>query len=550
MITLLGGAVFRIFGVGLGPARVLAGLAMLALSIWTAITLRPRFGDSAALLGAALAIFHGANFALARTPSVIPVATLTIALLLSLAARRRRAAPWIALVLVPMAAVLIHRSIALAALPILIEALSRVGGVRAAVSRIPFPAAALATAAAAAAWISLPFEPRAKLLVLITGVAPQGGEGILLAVPLLLPLAWCGFLLFLVHAEARRGPGRSLERLVHGVVWMSVALHTAGGGASTSELAEVIPFIAWLAVAAWSRAGNAARRRSLPLDGARGAFASFVGVLGTIGIALEARTILVEGGSSHGLGLPLAGLTIVLAFGLPVARRPGRATLAVAAWLLLLVPGLWESALILGHPGRSICRTGSILERQLLPTACLGGPWGRVLTLGNDLAWSVAEDDPRLTHQPHVTEATEGVLDVSSVSTIGTSITISRLDPERGGWSAFESGRLEERGSRGREARYFYFMVLHGEPGHPTAWERIAETLLTEGDRTNGYRCLLHSLLGDPDSVETRRRLAEIYLEHECPDEAMFHLMHARRAGAATELLAPLWTRLPSDLRE
>jgi hypothetical protein len=440
--------------------------------------------------------------------------------------------------------------VAIAAAPLLLEGLGRLTPVRRALSGTPFPAAAVSCAVGVAAWIALPFEARSSLLGLFSGVPAAAGPPLLAIAPALLPLAWCGFLIFILHAESLRGRGRSLERTVHGVVWLHLALRAASGGGSAAEFAEILPLIGWLAVAATARAVAQPRRRLLPLHGARGAFASFIGILGTLWIAFEAQLLLRDGAGLAGFGLVCSGVVIVLLFGLPTGRRLGRATTSIVVWLLLLGPGLWQSAQILGHPQRTIARASDLLERQLLPTATLGGSWARALTLGNDLAWSTDDRGDRVTHLLHSPQVRRGSLEVSRPSVLRGRLHLSRLDSARGGWSAFERGREDEANAHWRDARAHYFLVLHGEPGHATAWERIAATLLADGDRENAYRCLMHALLGDPHSVEIRQRLARIYLDHECPEEARFHLLQATRAGAPREDLTILWSRLPVELRQ
>ena len=434
LITFLGEIIFRIFGVGIGSARILTGGATLLLALWMALTLRRRFGDSAALLGAALAIFHGASFALARTPSMIPVATLAIVLLLTLGALRGRWWPWIAFLLVPAGALLIHRTVVIAAVPLLVEGLGRVALVRRILAHTPFPAAAIACAAGVAAWISLPFEARSTLLALLTGVPEAAGPPLLAAAPALLPVAWCGFLIFFLHAEASRGTGRSLERSLHGAVWIHLALRSTSVVGSAAEFAELIPLLGWLAVAAAARAAPSPRRRLLPLHGTRGAFVSFVGVLGTLWIAFEARALLQDGDLGAVLGLGTAGIVTVLLFGLPSSRRLGRAAATAVIWPILLVPGLWQTVLILGHPPPHD-RSGERPPRSAAPPDRLSRG-----TLGTGahprqrpLLGVVSDDRSGETHLLHPPEATAGLArGESALGPRGPAVSLAARSPARG----------------------------------------------------------------------------------------------------------------------
>jgi hypothetical protein len=160
-----------------------------------------------------------------------------------------------------------------------------------------------------------------------------------------------------------------------------------------------------------------------------------------------------------------------------------------------------------------------------------------VLGLACDLPWRAAGRGA--THRIHAMGAPVGILAVRDLSLLGERWTISRLG-SGGAWSAFEEGRREECAGSGISARGYYFLVLHGDPGHATAWQRVAATLLAEGDRRGAYRCLIFALLGDPGSVETQTRLAAIYLEHRLAPEADFHLEAARAAGAIPEDLASI----------
>ena len=144
----------------------------------------------------------------------------------------------------------------------------------------------------------------------------------------------------------------------------------------------------------------------------------------------------------------------------------------------------------------------------------------------------------------HPARALRRRLPLDTLVLLGHRLELARLDPDHGAWSAFEEGRDEERRGRLRQARLRYFLTLRGNPDHSPSWERIARILVAEGDTKNAYRCYLNALHGAPDSPAVQEGLARLYLEHDHPREAAYHLQRAGSAGASGEELAPLWELL------
>ncbi len=548
-VTLPAAAVFSAVGVRIGATKVLAGLSTLIFAMLGAVLLWRRYGDAIGILGAILFIFHGASFAWGRSPTVIPLVQLSALAIVLVAARRERTAPWLALCLTSIASVLVHPTIWFVAPALILEGLGRLTPVRRGFARMPFPAMVMASGVAIGCALSIPLGLRTSLVTTFLGGEGSHGPALLAVVPAVLPFAWYGFLIFLTHARGSRGGPRSVERLLHGIVWIPLAIRLSVGSVDAAACAELLPFIIWLALAAIGSERTRELRRRLPLFGARGAFFCFAGALGTLWVASEARGLLADPGAvTLGLPLPLVGLGLIFAFGLPRERRLGPHLLTALAALVLVVPGLWESAKVLGHPEFNLARVNEELDGTLLPTAELGGEWARAMTLSNGVPWTTANGgELPPTHRVHDAAEEVGSLDLEEFLLLGHHLEISRLDPDRGAWSAFEEGRDEERRGRNREARFRYFLILRGDPDHSPSWQRIAKTLIEEGDGKNGYRCLLNALHGAPGSAAVQEGLARLYLEQEHDLEAEYHLERAGSAGADPKELAPLWERITED---
>lgn len=532
LVTIPAALVLRVAGVGLGPARVLSVLGTVGLALLVAGTLRRRFGDAAALLGAGIVCFHGASFALARAPSVLPWAMLGGFALLVLASRRGTGASWLAFALLPIVSELGHPSTRLLAVPILLEASMRTRPIGGWLRAIPFPAVVLAAGAAILGWLGLESGVRTAFLASLRGSTPLPGPPALAVVPLLLPLAWCGWLSFVAHADARPGPGRALERLLHGAVWVALGAAALDGGIDAPDLLGLVPLLAWIAVAASERAGAGPRRRRLPLDGGRGGLLAVCGGLGTLLLLGEWGRVVGEGSLPvRGLALPVVAVVLLVAFGPPRDRRLPARVVSLSCGLLIVTAGLWQCALCLGHPLRSIERTARQLERCVLPTAVLTGPSARVLTLENDLGWARDGDDARVTHRIHEGCPRSGEPAVEELHALGRPLVLARSVASPAGWSAFEIGRRDEREGRLTEARTNYFLVLRGDPAHAPSWLRIAVTLERQGEVESAYHCLLNALTGDPDAPEVLRRLADLYLERGRTADAGVHLRRLESVG-------------------
>lgn len=531
------GALLSFSGVGIGTLRFLPGLAALLLAFAAAMRLRRRHGDGVGLITAVVLLLHGSVLAWARTPSVIPLVWLTALGLILLGARRGSASPWLALLLTALAARWVHPTVAFVAPALLIEGGLRLGSVRRFLSGMPHPAALILLTVTTLSWVGLPLEVRDRWVGALLGSSVPSAPPLLAVLPVALPLAWIGFLRWLGSASGALRAGRSFERLLHGAVWIPLALRASQGRLDAASGAELIPFILLLAISMLATSGG--RARPLPRLGARGALLSYGGILGTLGWigqlgptvgALEAPVRV------HPPEILIAsGLALLLGV-LAAERSSLRRASARGAALLLVIPGIWCSLQLVGHPGGTWVSASEGVERALLPSHRAGGPWARIVSLESDLSWCLSEGEAT-----HVLRSDPGDGErIGRFSALGTSVELVRRPEAEAQRSAFEEGRRQEQRGHLHAARQSYFLVLHADPRHSPSWERVAETFWREGDGENAYWCLLNALLGAPSSGSVRAGLARIYLAHGRPEEALMHLEQAIRVGATPEELAPL----------
>jgi len=543
-VTVPATIVYRLAGVSLGSSRVLAGISILLLAWWGAMTVWRRYGATFGISCGFLLIFHGACFSLGRAPLIIPLVTLFAVGLLSIASRRPWWAPVVSILLLPVAAKGVHATILFIAPALFIECISRCRVVCSAFRRFSFPAATCSIGTLVLVWLSLPFETRVEWCSRLGAVSSSAGPPLLSVLPAVLPLAWFGLLHFWFVAQKNVGEEHRLERLLHCSVWIPIGLRITVGDVTASGCAELIPLMVWLSVMSLARIARGFSFDVASLRSGQGSLLWMFGLLGTWWLLLKSRQLLFS--EIDGVyGLPIVLVFLFTGLAVVAVMVQGRSLERVLLLMLvtLVSPAIWESAQILGHPGLTLKRSCQALDRTILPTAQLTGHWARVLTLENDVSWTV--DDARVgSHHLHNSDELVGGFRLREMTCLGKTLEVSRIGKHSVAWSAFELGRRSEIEGDFDRARSEYFLVLRGDPEHSPTWERIAHLLLAEEETENGYRCLLNALYGDPRSPSIQCSLARLYLEHNQYEDAKYHLRRAVSSGADPRETSRLWARL------
>ncbi len=544
LVSIPASIIYRFAGVSLGSSRVLAGISILLLAWWGAMTIWHRYGPVFGVSAGFLLIFHGACFSLGRAPLVIPLVTLSAVGLLSLASRRSWWAPVVSILMLPLAAKAVHPTIMFIAPALFIECLCRCRLLHRVFAHFTFPAAVCTIGTLILLWLGLPAETRVDWCTRLGAAPSVDGPSLLSVLPAVLPLAWFGLVHFWMTGAEKVEDGRRLERVVLASVWIPIGLRATVGDVTATACAELIPLIVWLAVLSLARFVQSSSFDVTSLQRGRGALLCLFGCLGSWWLLLMSRQLyLSEYDGVFGLPIVLVclftGLTVLSAT-VENRRMPRVLLLMVVS---LVSPAIWESAQILGHPGSTLKRSCQALDRTVLPTAQLTGHWARVLTLENDVAWAV--DDSRSgSHRLHREDELVDGFSLRKMTCLGQTLEISRIGDTESAWSAFELGRKSERDGDFERARNEYFLVLRGDPEHSPTWERIAYLLLAEQEIENGYRCLLNALYGNPRSPSIQCSLASLYLDHNHYEDAEYHLRRAVASGADPRETRLLWDRL------
>ncbi|MEE8142542.1 MAG: glycosyltransferase family 39 protein, partial [Planctomycetota bacterium] len=221
--------IYKLCGVGIASSRVLSFLASVASILLVAALLRRRLGRGMGLFGAFLLAFQPAWIAWVRSPLCYSWMALWLLGILALSAGRgwRQFLGWGLLIL---AALTLHPIFWLLAPVLILEEWWQVSHNAPHLKGVFIIALGLGISFlvwGAGSWGLPEYWERVKEELIIPSARWLDYEArsrFFSAVPLLLPMAWIGMLLFLSHVFPTKGGSRALERVLHATIWGSVAL--------------------------------------------------------------------------------------------------------------------------------------------------------------------------------------------------------------------------------------------------------------------------------------------------------------------------------------